>query len=348
MSDPRDPALPPGGAHDSALPPGGAHDSALSPGGAHDCAHTDSDPADPFGTPGTDALDPARPLTATGNLRRRQLLSRLIEGSQTAAALLAVAVLAAVVYSVASRGAGALNLDFLTKGPPALPDTPGGGIAPEIVGTALLMVVATAMALPIGILTALYLTEFAPPRVGSAIRLALDLLNGLPTIVVGLFVFGLLVVGHYQSGFAGGFALAIIMLPLIARATQEVLLQVPPSLREAADALGVSHWRTVRGIVLPAARGGILTATVLALARAAGETAPLIFTCSIFSNSVSLHVFGQALPNIPVYIFNASEAADPYGFARAWGAGLVLLVFILLSSLAARTLLNRGHSGTAR
>ncbi|MFI5008806.1 MAG: phosphate ABC transporter permease PstA [Solirubrobacterales bacterium] len=306
------------------------------------------EPGDLLGALDAEALDPARPLTASGHLRRRQLISRLSEGAQTAAALLAVAVLGIVIYSVASRGAGALNIDFLTKGPPALPDTPGGGIAPEIIGTALLMVLATAIALPVGILTALYLTEFAPPRVASAIRLALDLLNGLPTIVVGLFVFGLLVVGHYQSGFAGAFALSIIMLPLIARATQEVLLQVPLALREAADALGVSHWRTVRGIVLPAARGGILTATVLAVARAAGETAPLIFTCSIFGNAVSLHVFGQAVPNIPVYIFNASEAADPYGFARAWGAGLVLLVFILLSSLAARMLLNRGHSGQAR
>lgn len=290
--------------------------------------------------------DPARPLSAAGHLRRRQLVSRLAEGAQSAAALLAVAALAIVVYSVASRGASALNVDFLTKGPPLLPNTPGGGIAPEIVGTALLMGLATLLALPVGILIALYLTEYAPPGVARAIRLALDLLNGLPTIVVGLFVFGLLVVGHYQSGFAGAFALAIIMLPLIARATQEVLLQVPRALREAADALGVSHWRKVRGIVLPAARGGILTATVLAVARAAGETAPLIFTCSIFSSNVSLRIFGQAVPNIPVYIFNASEAADPYGFARAWGAGLVLLLFILVSSLAARMLLSRGQAGS--
>ena len=266
-----------------------------------------------------------------------------MQASHTTSALLAVAVLTTVVYSVASRGASALSVDFFTKGPPALPNTPGGGIAPEIAGTALLMSMATLIAMPVGILIALYLTEFASPGLGRAIRLALDLMNGLPTIVVGLFVFGLLVAGHYQSGFAGALALALIMLPLIARATQEVLLRVPSGLREAADALGVSHWRTVRGIMLPAARGGILTATVLALARAAGETAPLIFTCSIFSNTVPVHIFSQAVPNIPVYIFNASEAADPYGFARAWGAGLVLLLFILVASLGARTLLNRGH-----
>ena len=304
----------------------------------------DLQPNGPLGIFPSELPDPAGGLRASPNLRRRQLQSRLIEASHTTSALLAVAVLAIVVYSVACRGASALSVDFFTKAPPALPNTPGGGIAPEIAGTALLMSMATLIAMPVGILIALYLTEFASPGLGRAIRLALDLMNGLPTIVVGLFVFGLLVAGHYQSGFAGALALALIMLPLIARATQEVLLRVPSGLREAADALGVSHWRTVRGIVLPAARGGILTATVLALARAAGETAPLIFTCSIFGNTVPVHIFGQALPNIPVYIFNASEAADPYGFARAWGAGLVLLLFILVASLGARTLMNRGHS----
>jgi phosphate transport system permease protein len=180
------------------------------------------------------------------------------------------------------------------------------------------------------------------------IRLALDLLNGLPTIVIGLFLFGALVVGKHQSGFAGALALALIMLPLIARASQEVLALVPRGLREAAEALGVSHWRAVRGIVLPTALGGILTATALAVARAAGETAPLIFLSSIFANKVSLNLFGEALPNIPVYIFTASEAADRYGFARAWGAGFVLLMFILLTSLGGRVLLARSRSKLAR
>jgi phosphate transport system permease protein len=291
-----------------------------------------------------DPADPSGPLTPSGHLRRRQLVSRLVEASQTASALLAVGVLAIVVYSVVSRGASALSIDFLTKDPPLFIGTAGGGIAPAIVGTVVIVATATAIAMPMGILVALYLTEFAGPRSRPVVRLALDLLNGLPTIVVGLFVFGLLVVGHHQSGFAGSFALAIIMLPLIARATQEVLLLVPPSLREAADALGVSRWRTVIGVVLPTARGGILTATVLAVARAAGETAPLILTSSIFANTVSVNPFGgKALPNIPVYIFTASEAADPYGFARAWGAAFVLLAFILLASLGARAL-SRRHS----
>jgi phosphate transport system permease protein len=291
-----------------------------------------------------DLTDPSGPLTPSGHLRRRQLISRIVEGTETASALLAVGVLAIVVYSVASRAASVLSIGFLTKDPPLFIGTSGGGIAPAIVGTAVIVATATAIAMPMGILVALYLTEFAGPRSRSAVRLALDLLNGVPTIVVGLFVFGLLVVGHHQSGFAGSFALAIIMLPLIARATQEVLLLVPPSLREAADALGVSRWRTVLGVVLPTARGGILTATVLAVARAAGETAPLILTSSIFANTVSANPFGgKALPNIPVYIFTASESADPYGFARAWGAAFVLLAFILVSSLGARAL-SRRHS----
>lgn len=305
--------------------------------------------------PGSTRLfDPTGPLVPTGHLRRRQLTSRLFSAGQTISALLAVAVMAIVVWSVAARGASVLSLDFLTKGSPTLPSAlggvPGGGIAPEIVGTAVIMALATAIAMPLGILVALYLTEFARPLPVRAVRLVLDLMNGLPTIVIGLFVFGLLVVGHSQSGFAGSVGLAIVMLPLIARATQEVLLLVPRPLREAAEALGVSHWRTVRSIIVPSARGPILTATVLAVARAAGETAPLLFTSSIFAETrVSLDPFsGQGLPNIPVYIFKASEAADPYGFARAWGAALVLLAFILVCSLGGRILLNRSSAKLAR
>lgn len=299
------------------------------------------DPSDVLAPQPDGVLDPLAP---SDHLRRRQLVSRIIGATQTAAALLAVAVLGTVIYSVVSRAASVLSFAFLVNDlPQAGVETSGGGIAPAIIGTAILIAMATALAMPVGILIALYQTEFAGRRSKPAIKLALDLLNGLPTIVVGLFVFGLLVVGHHQSGFAGAFALSIVMLPLIARASQEVLALVPPSLREAADALGVSHWRSVIGVVLPAARGGILTATVLAVARAAGETAPLIFVCSLFSNTVSTNPFGQlALPNIPVYIFQASEAADPYGFARAWGAAFVLLSFILIANIGARAL-GRGR-----
>jgi len=234
-----------------------------------------------------------------------------------------------------------LSLDFLTKNPPEI-GHPGGGIAPALVGTGVLIAMATAIAAPMGILVALYLTEFAGRRSQPALRLAIDLLNGLPSIIVGLFVFGLLVVGHHQSGFAAAFALSIVILPLIARATQEVLLLVPSSLREAADALGVSHWRTVLGVVLPTASGGILTATILAVARAAGETAPLLLTSTIFAPGVSLNPFShEGLSSIPFYIFTASEEADRFGFARAWGAAFVLLMFILLANIGGRAISRR-------
>jgi len=273
--------------------------------------------------------------------RRRRIMNRLMEGLATVAAALAVAVLAIVVISVASRGAGALSWNFLTK-PQALFGQPGGGIANAIVGTGLLVVMATAMALPVGVLTAVYLTEFAPRRLRIPIQVVLDVLAGLPTIVLGIFVYALLVIGHTQSGYAGAFALAIIMLPLVARATQEVLLLVPASLREASLALGVRRWRTVLGVVLPSSVGGILTGTVLAIARAAGETAPLLFTSSIFANSVQTDVT-KALPNIPVLIFTYSEQADPALHEQAWAAALVLMAFVLLASLAAKALLARSR-----
>lgn len=306
------------------------------------------DPSDPFANFAAEQLDPARPLIASRQLRRRQIVSRVIESSQTAAALLAVAVLAFVVYSVASRGASALSLEFLTKGPPTTESAGGGGVGPEIVGTATLVAFATLMAMPIGILAALYMTEFAGNRSARMLRLVLDLLFGVPSIVIALFAFSLLVIGKGYNGFAGSFALAIIMLPLVARTTQETLLLVPQGLRDAAAALGVSRWRALRGVVLPSALGGIITGTVLAVARAAGETAPLLLTNAFIGRTVVFSIFNQSIPNIPTYIYAASTAASPTGWARAWGAALVLLTFILAVNIAARTMHARSRRKLAR
>jgi phosphate transport system permease protein len=225
-------------------------------------------------------------LKPSGRTRRRKAVNRLMEALATIAALAAVAVLVLVIVSVAERGGSALSWDFFTK-TAATFGQGGGGVANALVGTLLLVGIATAMALPVGILVALYVVEFAPPRVAAATRLVLDVLNGLPSIIVGVFVYGLLVLGSGQAAWKGSFALAIIMLPLVARATQEVLALVPSALREGALALGASRWRTVLGVVLPTSLGGILTGTVLAVARAAGETAPLLFTSSIAANVVS-------------------------------------------------------------
>jgi phosphate transport system permease protein len=287
-------------------------------------------------------FDPAAPLTPTGNLRRRRAFSRIAEYGATAAALAAVGVLGAVISAVVIHGASALSLDFLLKGAPV-------GIGPALVGTAEIVAIATVIATPVGVLVALYLTEFGKGRLAGWIKLSLDLTNGLPSILVGLFVFILIVEAtNNQSGFAGSVALSIIMLPMIARGTMEILLLVPGNLREAADALGVSRWRTVLGVILPSAIGGILTSTVLAVARAAGETAPLLFaTSNNPGTQVTLNPF-EALPNIPTTIFRFSEEASPEGFAQAWGAGFVLLTFIMVASIGARILLARSRSKMAQ
>jgi phosphate transport system permease protein len=196
------------------------------------------------------------------------------------------------------------------------------------------------MALPFGILVAVYLNEFARPGIKYGVSLALDVLNGIPAIVIGIFVFGLLVVGRGQSGFAGSFALACLMLPLVARATQEILALVPDSSREASLALGVPRWRTTLSVVLPQTIGGIITGTVLAVARVAGETAPLLFTSSIVSTDVETSPT-HALQSIPVAIFEYSESPNPEDHAQAWAAALILLAFILLASLGARALAAR-------
>jgi phosphate transport system permease protein len=284
-------------------------------------------------------VSPRIDLRPGGRLRRRRIVNRIMEMVGTFAALAAVALLVIVVVSVVRKGAPSLSWHFLTS-KPNLFGGPGGGISNAIVGSALIVGVATAIALPVGVAMAIYLTEFAPRRVALPIQVVVDVLAGLPTIVIGVFIYGLLVVGHQQSGFAGAVALSIVMLPLVARAAQEVLLLVPSALREGSLALGVSRWRTVLGVILPTAFGGIVTGTVLAVARAAGETAPLLFTSSIFSNAVSTDL-GHSMPNIPVLIFIYSEQPDTALHQDAWAAALILIGFVLVASLVARALLAR-------
>jgi phosphate transport system permease protein len=288
------------------------------------------------------AADAARfALTPSRRTRRRKLVNGVMEALATLASVAAVAVLVVVVYSVANRGAGALDWNFFTKTAATFGET-GGGVANALVGSVVLVAVATAMSVPVAILVALYVSEFAPRPVAGAVRLVLDVLNGLPSIILGIFVFGLLVIGSGQAAWKGSFALAIIMLPLIARATMEVLALVPPTLREGALALGATRWRTVLGVVLPTTFGGIVTGSVLAVARAAGETAPLLFTTSIAANVVSWDP-KQPLLSIPLAIFQLSESSDPADHARAWALALVLIGFVLITSLFARALVHRSR-----
>ena len=297
----------------------------------------------------SEQTEPVFSLHATGRSRRRMRVNTGAEAASILAALIAVAFLAILVGSVLARAYHALNIDFFTKGPAVFGET-GGGIAPALVGTLMLVLIATAIALPIGVLIALYVSEFAPVRAANQIKLWLGVLNGFPSIVIGIFVFALAVktkipligIGHHQSVFAGSFALSIIMLPLVSRTTMEVLALVPNSLREASYALGVSKWRTVVSVILPTAIGGIITGTTLAVARAAGETAPLLFTCAIAGQLVSWNPT-QSTASIPVTIFQYSESPDRNLNAQAWAAAFVLIAFVLLTSLVSRLLLERSR-----
>jgi phosphate transport system permease protein len=288
-------------------------------------------------------------LQATGRSRRRIQANRAAVAAAVLAALIAVATLALLVGSVLARAIHALDWNFFTKGPAVFGQT-GGGIAPSLVGTLLLVLIATAMALPVGVLVAIYVSEFAKRQVADQIKLWLDVLNGFPSIVIGIFVFALAVktkvpilgLGHHQSVWAGGFALAIIMLPLVARTTMEVLALVPNSLREASYALGVSKWRTVLSVVLPTAVGGIITGTTLAVARAAGETAPLLFTCAIAGQVVNWDP-SNSVASVPVTIFQYSESPDRNLNAQAWAAAFVLIAVVLVTSLVARLMLERSR-----
>ena len=276
----------------------------------------------------------------SAGLRRRRIVQLIFAVLATLSALAAVALLGLVIGSVIVKGASSLSVDFFTQ--PRGLFGEAGGLADAIVGSLIIVSIATLIAVPIGVLVAIFLSEFASKSVAIFVRIVLDVMNGIPAIVVGIFVFGVIVVGRGQSALAGAFALSILMVPMVARATQEVLALVPGALREASLALGVSRWRTVLGVVLPTALGGIVTGTVLAVARVAGETAPLLFTSSITANAINTNVT-EALPTIPVAIFTYSESPDPAEQALAWTSALVLISFVLVASVLARALSARSR-----
>jgi phosphate transport system permease protein len=281
-------------------------------------------------------------------LRRRRVVNRGMEVLAWFAAALAVLILGIVIWSVAKRGASALSFDFLTK--PMAPigfSSPHQGLANAFLGTFIIVGIATAMALPFGILIAIYVNEFASRGIRNVVSLTLDVLAGVPAIVIGFFVFGLIVVTYGQSGYAGAFALAVLMLPLVARSTIEVLALVPDSLREAALGVGAPRWRTTLGVVLPQTIGGVLTGAVLAVARVAGETAPLLFTCSLVATGTNWNP-SHPLMTVPLAIYELTDSSEPADQARAWAAALVLILFILVVSLTARWLATRSRRKMAQ
>lgn len=284
------------------------------------------------------SVDPYDITIRSNGLRRRRIVEKAFGILALLSALLACGILLVVLGTLVFKGFSELSLDFFIKPRPLFGEQ--GGIADAIVGSAIIVTMAMLMAIPVAVLVAIYMSEYAGPRVSKFLRVVLDVLNGVPAIVVGIFVFGLLVVGNGQSAVFGAFALAILMLPMVARATQEILEVVPQSLRHASLALGVTKWRTTWNIILPAAIGGILTGVVISVARVAGETAPLLFTSSIAANQVSVDISG-ALPTLPVMIFTNSESPDPHEQAAAWAAALVLIAFVLVLNILAKVFTGR-------
>ena len=282
--------------------------------------------------------DPYDITVHSNKLGRRRRTEKLVGVVAILSALFAVALLILVLGTILFKGLSQIDMAFFTR--PAALFGEKGGIADALIGSALIVGMAMLLAVPTAILVAIYIAEYAGPKAASFFRVMLDVLNGVPAIIVGIFIYGLLVVGHGQSAVYGAMALAILMIPMVARATQEVLELVPRHLREASLALGVPRWRTVYSIVLPTAIGGILTGVVIAVARVAGETAPLLFTSSIAANAISTNV-SQALPTLPVTIFVFSESPDPGEQAAAWAAALVLIAFVLLMNILAKLFAGR-------
>jgi phosphate transport system permease protein len=256
------------------------------------------------------------------------------------AALGVVSVLFFILGYLIWNGGKSLNWNFFTQLPKPVGET-GGGMANAIVGSLKLLMLAALMGLPVGLLAGVYLAEFGGKTFSFVVRYTTDLLNGVPSIVIGIFAYSLVVlpVKHF-SALAGGVALGMMVIPITVRSTEEFLKAVPGSLREGAMALGASKWKTIVTVVLPAAKAGILTGMLLALARVAGETAPLLFTA--FGNRFGSPGFGQPTASLPVMIYTYAIAPYDDWHRQAWAAGLVLLGLVLVANLGARLLLNRG------
>jgi phosphate transport system permease protein len=258
------------------------------------------------------------------------------------AAFAVVSVLFLILGYLIWNGGTSLSWNFFTQLPKPVGES-GGGMANAIVGSLKLLLLAALMGLPVGLLAGVYLAEFGGKTFSFVVRYTTDLLNGVPSIVIGIFAYSLAVlpVKHF-SALAGGVALGIMVIPITVRSTEEFLRAVPGNMREAAMALGASKWKTIATVVLPAASGGILTGMLLALARVAGETAPLLFTA--FGNRFWSHGWGQPIASLPVMIYTYAVAPYDDWHRQAWAAGLVLLGLVLLSNLGARFILARSKA----
>jgi phosphate transport system permease protein len=277
--------------------------------------------------------------------RRRHVTDRVARGMALLLTLLALVPLILVIYHLLKEGLGAFSVEFFTTDPTGRFLGDPGGIRSAIVGTIIIVAIATAIAVPLGIGVALYLVEYGKQSTfANVVRYFTDVMTGVPSVVFGLFVYIVLVVsgiGGTFTAWKGAVALSLLMLPVVARASEVVLNLVPDELRESALALGAPRWRVVLRIVLPTAAAGLVTGAMLAIARAAGETAPLLFTVA-FVNGVSYDV-GERMNSLPMQIYNDVSQAQDRLVQRAWGAALTLVILILVVTLVARLVQTRSR-----
>jgi phosphate transport system permease protein len=276
---------------------------------------------------------------------RRRITDYLVTGAAVVTVLVVLLPLAAIFGYLVYKGLGSINWDFLTKTPKPVGEV-GGGMANAIVGSLLILGIASLIGIPFGVGGGIYLAEFGRNRLGRGIRFTADVLNGVPSIVIGIVAYGLVVVpmGGF-SALAGGVALGIMMVPTICRTTEEMLLLVPQALREAAYGLGVPRWRTTLSIVLRTATSGVITGIMLAFARVAGETAPLLFTA--LGNTYWNLRYNQPTAALPLQIFVYANSAYEDWHRQAWAGSVVLIVLIVASVAAVRYVVRRGSFGGA-
>jgi phosphate transport system permease protein len=277
---------------------------------------------------------------------RRQLTDYFFTGLAAGLSVVVVGALLAIFFYLAFKGVGSLNLSFFTQTPKPVGE-PGGGMANAIVGSMIILAIASLFGVPIGIGAGVYLAEYGRGRFGDLVRFTADTLNGVPSIVIGLVAYGLVVIpqGHF-SAFAAGVALAMMMVPTITRATEEMLLLVPQAVREAAFGLGIPQWRTTVSITLATARSGIITGVMLAFARVAGETAPLMFT-ALGNQFWSLSTTGP-IGALPLQIFTYATSPFEDWIRQAWAGALVLVIFIVGTTTLVRFVFLRRMLGGAR
>ena len=271
---------------------------------------------------------------------RRNALNNIMLTLTGLCTVLTVSVLFLILGFLVYNGWRSVDWNFFTK-LPLSPGEIGGGMANAIVGSAVLILISMAIGIPVGFLGGIYLAEFGGKTIPMMIRYTADLLNGVPSIVIGIVAWTVIVVPmHHFSAWAGGFALSLMMIPIGLRATEQFLRGVPDSLREGSLALGASKTRTILTVIVPAAKQGILTGMILGVARVAGETAPLLFTS--LNNQFWANKLGEPTASLPVMIF--THAISPYDdwHRQAWAAGTVLLGLVLIANLAARWVLSRG------